>query len=496
MGKTKKDKTKESKVRKPLAIIGYVLCGLMLVMGVVTAFFAVKTKMFPASYLVIGGMLLVILAAVFVYCQKWTIGGIVTKVMTLSIIVLLGIGTNYLHYTYEKLRQMSGINTQIDTVQVYVMKGDPADTLNEAKKYRFGIMKDLDRENTDTYMKQIEKETGEKVVCSEYDRAYDMVDALYSGEVQAIIFNDAYLGILTDTEGYMDFEDKVKSIAYQEIITELDEFDVPEDYLYGGDHIFTIYISGSDVEGKPSANERSDVNILMTVNMDTRQILLINTPRDFFVPLSISNGQKDKLTHAGIYGVDCSRDTMAKLYNVKIDHYLKINFTGFEKVIDAIGGITVHSDVEFSIDGYDFKVGDNRCTGKTALLFTRERHQFVDGDRQRGRNQMAVIEGVVRELSSANTAVNYKNILDKTSDCVITSMSYDEITDLVRFQLSDMRGWEMLKYSVNGFDAMGYTYSWPNEELYVMEPDYTTVATAKRYLTSMYRGEKISVEEQ
>lgn len=487
-----------AKTSKILRIIGYTICGLMLVMGAITAFFAVKTRVLPASYIIIFSVALVLIDAGFIYAQRWKIAGVVTKTIAVLLVLLLLVSITYLHYTYVKLREMSGINTQIDTIQFLVPVDDGAENLLDARDYSFGILRDMDRENTDLVLEETKEELGQSLACQEYDWVYDMVDALLAGEIDGMILNSAYMGILTDTEGYQDFSGKVKSIGFHDVETKMenDDFDVPEDYLYGGEHVFSVYISGSDQEGKPSANDRSDVNILMTVNMDTRQILLISTPRDYYVPISIAEGQNDKLTHTGIYGVDCSRDTLGKLYNLNIDHYLKVNFTGFEQVIDAVGGITVYSEVDFYIDDVVFNKGYNECNGREALLFTRERHLFVDGDRQRGRNQMAVIEAVVDKLTSANAVVNYKEILDEISDCIVTSMTYDEIADLIRFQLSDMRGWDVLKYSVSGTDSMAYTYSWPREELYVMEPDYDTVETAREYLRKMYKGERITVEEQ
>ena len=229
---------------------------------------------------------------------------------------------------------------------------------------------------------------------------------------------------------------------------------------------------------------------------------MINTPRDYYIPLSISEGSHDKLTHSGAYGVDVTIDTLEMLYNVNIDYYVKINFDGFMDIIDELGGIRVYSDYDFT--GYDsdvvnmtyhFNQGYNDLNGKQALIFARERHAFIDGDRQRGKNQMAVIEGIINKAMSTELLKNYTSIMDKVSDSVVTSMSYDEIAELVKFQLSESAKWEILKYSVTGTDANSTTFSTGSEEVYVMIPDEASVDKAKQYLEDIYAGKIIVIEE-
>ena len=270
-----------------------------------------------------------------------------------------------------------------------------------------------------------------------------------------------------------------------------DPYDQYKDYLYGGDDVFTLYVSGIDTNGSPMVNRNSDVNILITFNTKTRQILMINTPRDFYVPLSISNGVKDKLTHAGCYGIQVSVDTLQMLYGIKIDDYLKINFTGFVNVIDQLGGVNVYSEYDFtSVDGYSYKKGYNMLDGRLALSFARERHAFGSGDRQRGKNQMAVIKAIIDKCTSTDALLNYESVLGAIADSIATSMSKDEITDLIKMQLSDMKGWDIVTYSVDGKgdNLMTFSLTAPN---YVMVPTEATVIKAKEYLAKIYAGEKI-----
>jgi LCP family protein required for cell wall assembly len=268
--------------------------------------------------------------------------------------------------------------------------------------------------------------------------------------------------------------------------------------LFGGDdkeeenndRVFTMYISGIDTRGGMIAKSRSDVNILATVNVDTRQVLLISTPRDFYVPLPISNGRPDKLTHAGIYGVDCSMGTLEMLYGIDVDYYFRVNFSGFKKIIDALGGVTVYSPKSFtSVDGlYYFQAGDNVMNGDQALSFARERKAFSDGDRQRGENQMAVIKAVIDKAMSPAILSSYADLMESIAGNFETSMPYDVIAELVRDQLDKGGSWNIVSCSVNGSGDSRATYS-SSTPAYVMIPDQSTVDAAIAKINQVKNGE-------
>ena len=250
-----------------------------------------------------------------------------------------------------------------------------------------------------------------------------------------------------------------------------------------------MYISGIDTYGSTSKRSRSDVNILAVVNANTKKILLVSTPRDYYVPLSISNGVKDKLTHAGIYGIQCSQDTLGMLYGINVDYYFRLNFSGFQKIIDALGGITVNSDYTFDVDSFHYVKGDNYLNGEQALAFARERHAFATGDRQRGEDQMKVIKAVFNKATSSAVLANYTDLLASLEGTFETSMSYDTLAKLVRQQLDQGTGWDIETYSVNGSGQSSYTYSISNMKVYVMLPDQSTVDTAKEKIQAVLDGE-------
>lgn len=259
---------------------------------------------------------------------------------------------------------------------------------------------------------------------------------------------------------------------------------------------FVVYLSGVDTRGDLTDKARSDVNIIAAVNPVTKQVVLINTPRDYYVDLAGTNS-KDKLTHAGLYGVQTSMDTLGNLYGVDVQHYIRINFAGFINVIDALGGVDVYSDQAFTSVGspgyYDpttFVEGWNHLDGKAALAFARERHAFKTGDVQRGINQMKVIDAMLNKIKSPALLMGFTKILDAVSDSFVTSLSQNQISALVRMQLSDFAEWNIERYTVTGTSGSSTKcYSAKGQKLYVMKPDENSVAKAKEMIAAVMGGE-------
>ena len=259
---------------------------------------------------------------------------------------------------------------------------------------------------------------------------------------------------------------------------------------------FVIYLSGVDTRGELTENARSDVNILAAVNPVTKRVALVNTPRDYYVDLA-GTDSKDKLTHAGLYGVETSMATLGNLYGVNVDHYIRINFAGFISIIDALGGVDVYSDQAFTSVGspgyYDpttFVEGWNHLDGKAALAFARERHAFASGDIQRGINQMKVIDAMLNKIKSPALLMGFSKIIDAAADCFVTSFSKDQISALVRMQLSDFAEWDIESYTVTGTSSSSTKcYSAKGQKLYVMKPDDSSVSKAREMIASVLGGE-------
>ncbi len=259
---------------------------------------------------------------------------------------------------------------------------------------------------------------------------------------------------------------------------------------------FVLYLSGVDNRGELTEKARSDVNILAVVNPTTKRVALINTPRDYYVDLA-GTDSKDKLTHAGLYGVETSMATLGNLYGIQVDHYIRIDFSGFISIIDAVGGVDVYSDQAFTSVGspgyYDpttFAEGWNHLDGKSALAFARERHAFASGDIQRGINQMKVIDAMANKLKSPTVLMSFSKLMDAVSNCFVTSLSQEQISALVRMQLGDLANWDIESCSVTGSSGKSsQCYSAKGQSLYVMKPDESSVSKAKELISSVLGGE-------
>ena len=259
---------------------------------------------------------------------------------------------------------------------------------------------------------------------------------------------------------------------------------------------FVLYLSGVDNRGELTEKARSDVNILAVVNPTTKRVALINTPRDYYVDLA-GTDSKDKLTHAGLYGVETSMATLGNLYGIQVDHYIRIDFSGFISIIDAVGGVDVYSDQAFTSVGspgyYDpttFAEGWNHLDGKSALAFARERHAFASGDIQRGINQMKVIDAMANKLKSPTVLMSFSKLMDAVSNCFVTSLSQEQISALVRMQLGDLANWDIESCSVTGSSGKSsQCYSAKGQSLYVMKPDENSVNEAKALIAAVLGGE-------
>lgn len=485
-------------------IPGAVITIIVIMLSVVFMGLLAMTKMVPTIYMLIIGIVLAVIAAIIwllVWHTRYTgrfIGGTVLAVIMIAI---LAFGGFYINKTRSAISNISGETTEITQMAVYVKNDDAADSVEATAGYTYGILSSLDRENTDGAVAHLNSEFGTEVQTKEYAGLTELADGILNGEVNAMLLNSGYLSVYEDMDGYTDFSTKIKEVGTVDVESTIQsaEESTPIEPITtaNGGKVYTIYLSGIDTRGEMTAKSRSDVNIIATVNTDTHEILLVSTPRDYFVPLSISGGAPDKLTHAGIYGIDVCMDTLGMLYDIDINYYFRINFGGFVKVIDALGGITVNSDYDFdskNILGYHFNKGENYLNGEQALIFARERYAFQEGDRQRGKNQMEVIRGVVKKALSPEILTSYSSILSSLDGCFGTNITYEEIAQILQQQLTNGGDWTIVSYSVNGTGATEKPYSM-SQKAYVMVPDYNTVDKAKSLMEKVRNGEVVTQEE-
>lgn len=304
---------------------------------------------------------------------------------------------------------------------------------------------------------------------SSYDSLMALTEQLNAGAVELASIRTANMGVLQ--ENYREFYDSVATLATYKVRDDNRQAAPKTDVTKP----FVLYISGIDTYGDVGEVSRSDVNMLAVMNPAKRTMLLVNTPRDYYVQLHGVAGMPDKLTHAGIYGIDMSRQTLGDLYGVEIPYYVRLNFTSLVKMVDVVGDITVESDYAF----HSFQAGKNTLDSKRTLEFARERYSFSDGDRQRGRNQQKVIEAIIAKMSEPRNLTRYNAILSTLQSSLQTNMSQETIASLIKMQLNDFKGWQVESMSVDGAGATRQTYSMGAMPLYVMIPDSASIERAK-----------------
>lgn len=460
------------------------------------------TGMLSNLYLIILMMVLIVLNAVSVIVQlplrRNKAGKLIMGIVSLLLSGAMLYGVVAVNSVQSALSKIVGKMTETEITEVRVMNDNPATSMGDTRGYTFGYIADADTKNTQSILDEISKSFG-TIKSKGYDSMTALADALYDDEVDAILINQGYVDLLTEKDGYTDFRDQTRVLYTYTTTHEVDPI-VPNTSITK--EPFVVYCSGIDARVDDiSAKSRSDVNILAVVNPTTKQILLVNTPRDYYLPLA-RNGEMDKLTHAGLYGIDESMKVLGNLYGVQADYYVRVNFAGLVKIVDALGGVDIESDANFSCvpmetpDGngdytyqkYSFTKGINHVNGSQALAFARERKAFADGDNRRGQHQMTVIKAIVNKACSSAVLTKYQELLKAASDAFITNMPYADISSLVQMQLGDMADWNITTYAVSGEGSTEYCYAL-GDKAWVMIKDSSKVNTAKNMIQQVINGE-------
>ncbi len=510
-GKKNKRKSSGNVIKMILQnkVLGMVISLVQLIISVFMLAYIADIGLLPAKYFWILAAVLFVLFLIPAVMQLVGKLSIVFKVVSLLMSgILLFVHFSYIKPAADLLKDISDTDTQKVVLALYVLNDDEANDVTDLKDYVVGYIGGPDLEPSKKYLKELAEEAKGNFETREFALYEDAVVALFDKEINALVMNTAYVDLITDSDaaGHLDEEMRKKFLAFTtltKVVTEIQYEEVikpnddKDDKPYVRPEVtsepFCLYISGIDTHGSVNRRSRSDVNILAFVNPKTKQVLLVSTPRDSYVVNPYSNGEKDKLTHAGIYGIDSSMGALGELYGLDIDFFFRVNFTGFTKIIDALGGVSVNSAVTFNAGGYSFTKGINEMDGKKALVFCRERHAFAGGDRQRGKNQMAVITAVVKKMASSKLLTNYSEILSSLNGTFQTSLTSDEISSLIKMQLNDMSSWNIQTYSVDGKGSMEYTHTSPNGKRSVIILDETTIAKAKVLIEQVYSGKTISI---
>lgn len=451
-----------------------------------------RLQLLPAKFLLpILGVLLVTSSLIFlwVYRSKGYISKIVTLIVTLAMLLLVP----RISTLTNIIGKVTGADSETHTVNVLVLKDAPYQTIKDVLDLEFGANILFDRKNIDFATETIKANQNADIKLRQYIDYSKLFNDLYNGNVKVILLNEAHYAFADEIYAENDnrnLEEDTRILAsysYSEKVEDTKrDLDVTQD-------TFSIFVSGIDTYGQVSSVSRSDVNMIVTVSPKTNQILLTSIPRDYHVVLHTS-GKKDKLTHAGIYGVNESRKTLEDLLDIDIDFYLRVNFSSVTKIVDALGGVDVNSQWAFTgPGGVKFNKGMNHVNGTQALSFVRERKSLPGGDNARVVNQQALITGIINKAMSPAIITNSTSFLNSVAGSFEFSMPEGSFNKLIRHQLSTMRSWDIIDIQLKGTGAKSTTtYSMPGWNLYVMEPDMSTVTKASNLIKMLENGEAIS----
>ena len=425
---------------------------------------------------------LLVVLAISIFLQKTKKSPLVTTsvLVIFSLVSLVGIfGFKQMIDITNRMNQTAAFSE----VEMSIVVPKESDIKDVSQLTSVQAPTKVDKNNIETLMSALKKDKKVDVKVEDVASYQEAYDNLKSGKSKAMVLSGSYASLLESVDS--NYSSNLKTIYTYKIKKKNNNSAKQVD-----SKVFNIYISGIDTYGSISTVSRSDVNIIMTVNMNTHKILLTTTPRDAYVKIPDGGAdQYDKLTHAGIYGVETSEKTLENLYGIKIDYYARINFTSFLKLIDQLGGVTVHNDQAFtSLHGkFDFPVGDIQMNSEQALGFVRERYSLDGGDNDRGKNQEKVISAIVNKLASLKSVSNFTSIVNNLQDSVQTNMSLDTINALANTQLDSGSKFTVTSQAVTGTGSTGQltSYAMPNSSLYMMKLDDSSVESASQAIKNL-----------
>lgn len=463
------------------------LAAVFLVTSITFIIFLMQLNMIPEKYL-LALVIVLVLVLVYVFISQFTRTHLAGKILALLLSVILGAGCWYIHTARITIDGISTNDTiQVDNFSIIVLADNPAGTIDDTSTYLFGRNGVLDVELTDDTINSLNSKLGNAIQIQAFDTWNDVVRALYDKSVDAIIFNESYRS--TIEEEYLDFSKETKVLESKKftstIVLDTSDKEIAKES-------FVMFLSGNDTKGNLSASSRSDVNMIAAINPGTKTILLVTIPRDSYVTLySASNNPSpgyDKLTHAGNGGVASSINTVSHMFDLDIDYYVRLNFTGIINLVDALGGITVYSDYTFTTydTTHSFVQGENKMNGVDAMYFARERYAFPNGDFQRNKNQVKVIEAIIAKACSATILTNYSAIMNSLTGVVETNVPEDQISKLVKMQLNEMSGWNIISYGLTGQTGRAECYG--RGSLSVVFLDQTMIDEAKTKINEVLAG--------
>lgn len=423
-----------------------------------------KLQILPDNILIPIILVLILLTMVFVLLINFSAHGLVSKILCSLMVVVLsavyGLGNYYLYSTNTTLETVTDQeNKAKNTVSVVALNSSGLEDVNSLEGSKLGVLKTIGNEATKKSLTDLKK-NNVTYTKKTYDNMLGMLKALYDGEVDAIVLNEAYRSNVCDLEDYTNFNNDTKVIHKTVYYTKENSSSLAVSDITSKP--FNILISGNDSFGSLDENARSDVDMLVTINPVTSTILLTSIPRDSYVKevcndYACNYGAYDKLTHTGIYGVDTTKDTIENMLDIDINYVYRVNFTSMIDIVDALGGVDVTVPEGMAVSKFytnsnleGVHEGENRLDGKRALAYSRERKAYLDGDLQRARNQQQVLQAMFKKATSPEIIKNYTSLLKALVGAFDTNMTTQEITSFIKYQIQAKPSWKFEQFVLKG----------------------------------------------
>lgn len=482
---------------KVLRGIGIILSILLVVASFYLLYQLIKINVLPTKLLFLITIILVLLDAIFAlllcYYTRAVVSKIICVVITLVLIFGSCMGGFYISKTGSLLTSITNVTKHAkNTVSVVVKQSSDIKNKSQLNGLSVGTLRTIGTQGSSKALKELSKD-GILMNQSEYDSLSAMLEAFYKGEVDSIIINESSRSQILDMESYADFDNNTR-VVYQTSykVENTDKANAVTDIT---SKPFNVLISGSDTRGGFDENGRSDVIMVATINPKTSTILLTSVPRDFYVTTTCDaadgcmQGALDKITHTGIHGTNTTKRTVEQLLGVEINYTFKVGFDTVTDLVDALGGVDVYVEPGYAVTTSTFSVheGTNHLDGEHALAYARERYSYTEGDRQRTKNQQQVLMGIVNEATKPSVITKYASIMDAMANTFSTTMSNEEISDLIKYQINNNPKWKMEQYMVDG---TGDTLMCAElgDAASVMVPDQSTVKMAKDKINAVLAG--------
>ena len=456
---------------------------LSLIASIVFCVSAIMSRYLPGKYiaLLIGILLLFNLIWGLMLFTKKKVINIISMILIVLYSSVLFVGFAYINKTVNIIKELVTLTEERTSYYIFSNSDSTYTDINSINGMKVGILENGSED--------LIEELNEKVQVEyiKYASIGDLIYGLQLEEINVIVISATMYELVLEQNP--DFELMVRNIGQIEVVG--DPVEINSSIEVG--ESFILYLSGLDTRDTSYLSQvgLSDVNILMVVNPTTHKLLLVNIPRDYYVPVYGTQGLNDKLTHAGLYGIEASTKTIENLFGINVNAYAKINFKVLTTIVDEIDGIDIYSDIGFNsshIRGWYVKQGWNHMDGKKALAYSRERYAYTTGDRHRGQNQQAVITAIVNKISQNKTyLLKYTDILQSIQPCFATNVEIEDIQGMVREQIDSLAPWTVESISVNGTNSNNYTYSFPKQYTYVMVPDQATIDAAKARINQVMR---------